>query len=256
MQCKQILRQCGSAALLAALCWQGVAQAASFDCAKAGNKVEKLICAKPELSQLDEQLSSSYKALQQVPGAPELREKQQSWIKQRNRCKDAACVGYEYKARLEAMASLQKWLDSGRFAHNAGLMLYLGESGISSHLFDDSEVQDGLRAILQNRYKAYRDFLQQAGSDTVHMRGDYLTVDRSQLHVGGYNSTLFINMRDGTFSLFWLNDTVREGKPEFFGVEPVPPAVLQMVADDMNQGWGHVAKFSIKQGRLQITPQK
>ncbi len=34
----------------------GQLQAASFDCGKAGTKVEKLICADAELSKLDEKL--------------------------------------------------------------------------------------------------------------------------------------------------------------------------------------------------------
>lgn len=47
---------CAAALLLCA-----GAQAASFDCAKAGAKVEKAICANPELSKLDERMADSYK---------------------------------------------------------------------------------------------------------------------------------------------------------------------------------------------------
>ena len=36
-------------------------QAASFDCAKAGTKVEKLICGDAGLSKLDDELAAAYK---------------------------------------------------------------------------------------------------------------------------------------------------------------------------------------------------
>ena len=38
------------------------AQGASFDCGKAGTKVEHIICDNPEISKLDDELSQSYKA--------------------------------------------------------------------------------------------------------------------------------------------------------------------------------------------------
>ena len=39
------------------------AQAASFDCEKAGNKIERTICQDAEISQLDEDLSKAYKVV-------------------------------------------------------------------------------------------------------------------------------------------------------------------------------------------------
>jgi uncharacterized protein len=46
--------------VLGGLVLQGAAQAASFDCAKAQSKVEKIICADAELSKLDEDLATAY----------------------------------------------------------------------------------------------------------------------------------------------------------------------------------------------------
>jgi uncharacterized protein len=38
------------------------AQAASFDCSKAQSKIENLICDNPEISKLDNELNTLYKA--------------------------------------------------------------------------------------------------------------------------------------------------------------------------------------------------
>jgi uncharacterized protein len=39
------------------------AQAASFDCGKAGTKVEKIVCSDADLSKLDEELNAAYTTL-------------------------------------------------------------------------------------------------------------------------------------------------------------------------------------------------
>lgn len=59
------------------------AQAASFDCKKAATKVEKLICADPELSRLDERMADAYAAaLQSWDGriAAYTRMSQKGWV--------------------------------------------------------------------------------------------------------------------------------------------------------------------------------
>ena len=43
--------------VLVAIACAGIAHAASFDCAKAHSKVEKMICVDAELSRLDDDLS-------------------------------------------------------------------------------------------------------------------------------------------------------------------------------------------------------
>lgn len=61
------------------------AQAASFDCAKAGNEIEKVICGNNEISKLDERLSASYKkALAGAPDPAQFKMEQQAWLKIRN----------------------------------------------------------------------------------------------------------------------------------------------------------------------------
>lgn len=63
--------------------------AASFDCGKATNAVEKAICADQALGLLDGQVDESYRRLiDNAPSArvPALRNEQRSWLKQRNQC--------------------------------------------------------------------------------------------------------------------------------------------------------------------------
>jgi uncharacterized protein len=85
------------------------AHAASFDCAKAGTKIEKLICADAELSKLDEELNAAYKAVvQDKTKADVVKRVQRQWMKERNGCADAACVKGAYEARLQSLASVSE----------------------------------------------------------------------------------------------------------------------------------------------------
>ncbi|MGL5086670.1 MAG: lysozyme inhibitor LprI family protein [Clostridium sp.] len=52
--------------------------AAGFDCAKAGTKIEKQICANPTLDQLDFELNRAYYAAIQIDG---VRQGQRDWVK-------------------------------------------------------------------------------------------------------------------------------------------------------------------------------
>lgn len=82
-------------------------QAASFDCSKATTKIEKTICADPELSKHDEELNRVYKeALKKSPEPEELKKSQKEWLKYwQSRCETSEeCLQYQWKdqiARLE-----------------------------------------------------------------------------------------------------------------------------------------------------------
>lgn len=73
--------------------------AASFDCAKAGTKVEKMICATPVLNKLDSDLASSYK--EAVAKEPSIKQEQLSWMKERNKCSTEACLESSYRDRID-----------------------------------------------------------------------------------------------------------------------------------------------------------
>jgi len=90
--------------MLACLVLVAPAHSASFDCAKAGAKVEKLICADETLSKLDEELNAAYKAaLQDEPEPDAVRQSQKQWMKYRNKCKDADCVKRAYEMQMSIL---------------------------------------------------------------------------------------------------------------------------------------------------------
>jgi len=83
----------------------GQAQAASFDCGKAGTKVEKLICANADLSKLDEALAVAYADALKSPDPANLKAEQKAWLKLRNTCADPTCVKRAYENRLRAVSA-------------------------------------------------------------------------------------------------------------------------------------------------------
>jgi uncharacterized protein len=81
------------------------AHAASFDCAKAASKVEKLICSDAGLSKLDEELNVAYKtALQDAKQTDTIKQAQKQWMKERNSCADVGCVKQAYEERLSTLS--------------------------------------------------------------------------------------------------------------------------------------------------------
>lgn len=96
---------------LAGLVLSCAASAASFDCAKAQTRVEKLICADAELSRLDDDLGRAWKQhLSDNKFQDQFRTTQKHWITRRNECTDAGCLKQTYQARLEQMASGKEYL--------------------------------------------------------------------------------------------------------------------------------------------------
>ena len=80
----------------------GTAQAASFDCAKAGTTIEKLICSEPGISRLDTQLARSYKkALTATPSREAVKAWQKNWLLfTRDHCTDTACLTKAYTTQI------------------------------------------------------------------------------------------------------------------------------------------------------------
>ena len=71
----------------------------SFDCARVTSHVNKTICASPQLSALDRQLSDHYRALLAQSGAeaPALQREEAQWLREvRDPCPDAACIAQAY----------------------------------------------------------------------------------------------------------------------------------------------------------------
>lgn len=77
--------------------------AASFDCAKAGTKIEKMICASPTLNELDSDLASIYK--EAVGKDSSIKQDQRDWIKERNQCSNVECLEQSYKERIATLTN-------------------------------------------------------------------------------------------------------------------------------------------------------
>ena len=81
---------------------------ASFACEKATTKVERLICADPQLSDMDSELDRSYRKAREseklVNNKDKLREQQIIWLHDiRDRCLDPKCVRAVYEQRISQL---------------------------------------------------------------------------------------------------------------------------------------------------------
>ena len=78
---------------------------ASFDCSRASNPVEEMICTDPELSELDSQLNAKYNehiSLRDPPRAVLVWE-QRGWLASRDRCTNRGCVKIHYVDRMSEL---------------------------------------------------------------------------------------------------------------------------------------------------------
>lgn len=77
---------------------------ASFDCAKAGTRVEKLICSEAGVAELDVAVSQRYKsAMTMADDKAFYRQDQRNWIKERNQCGDIQCLVESHHDRIEQL---------------------------------------------------------------------------------------------------------------------------------------------------------
>jgi len=86
---------------VAALALFAPATARAIDCAKAASPTEKLICANPQLMQLDAVLNKDYPAYAAKQGKDAALKSQADWLaKTRDACADVACLEAAYKKRI------------------------------------------------------------------------------------------------------------------------------------------------------------
>lgn len=76
----------------------------SFDCAKASNSAEKLVCGDAELSRVDGLLAERYQSVMAYAETPkDVRRDQLKWLSRRNQCETIDCVRKAYYHRLHAV---------------------------------------------------------------------------------------------------------------------------------------------------------
>jgi uncharacterized protein len=92
------------------------AQAATFDCNKASNFVEKVICSDSRLTSMDDQLGRLYKdALATASDYEALKTEQKDWLSSRNQCKDSDCIMRAYSDRISALSAMTAPAKPGDF---------------------------------------------------------------------------------------------------------------------------------------------
>ena len=113
LPCNHLARRAVLGAFLSITC--ATASAASFDCAKARSKSERLICGDPKLSALDDRLGALAAAGKKRSPNPRAyqRELDDAWVI-RQRCVDIACVEAWYANRIAALSASQP--DAGSIA--------------------------------------------------------------------------------------------------------------------------------------------
>jgi uncharacterized protein len=85
----------------------GDAHAASFDCKKAANDIERRICDDPDLSSLDSQLQGAYLgALDRSNHPAQVKEKQLAWLKKRDACVDNKCMSAAYLQQIQVLSNM------------------------------------------------------------------------------------------------------------------------------------------------------
>jgi hypothetical protein len=137
--------------------------------------------------------------------------------------------GSEYAARISTLSQVTSQV--GKYPHP------------KSKFFRSPCLLTELRRILGSDYKAYREHLSSSGAGVLEKEGDYVCGDVSQLHVGGYGSLFYVNIRTQKMYLFWLKAAVRQKEYQIYGDGPIPACVLSSITKHMNETWGHVATF-------------
>ena len=80
--------------------------APSFDCAKASNNAEKMICGDRNLSKLDVQLSQAYSAARdKATDKAQIKSEQIAWVKTSRACPDTACLTKAFQDRIKQLSN-------------------------------------------------------------------------------------------------------------------------------------------------------
>jgi uncharacterized protein len=99
--------------------------AASFDCNRATEAVEKMVCGNEQLSQLDTELGSAYELAlgdASLNQKPERIAEQRAWISNvRDKCTDTDCLLREYSTRLQALTSIKTATTEAQYVVDQGV---------------------------------------------------------------------------------------------------------------------------------------
>lgn len=157
-----------------------IAQAASFDCAKAGNTTERLICSDTGLSAMDDQLAVAYRLA--VVANPEIKSAQIDWIKKTRACgadQNSAlqCLKREYSERIQTLSLQAKVMSVPAEAVRAPALPVTPSAGFSS-----SSVLATAPALSESAEKPKSRLIDQTGrlteSDVLEIRRQFARLDQ------------------------------------------------------------------------------
>jgi len=129
---------------------------------------------------------------------------------------------------------------------------YVGKYSRETDFFENEIVKTELKKILDDDFNSYMKFVESAGCGIVEKLDEIIYCDVSMEHVGGYNSMILINTVERKMYLFWLNEVLWNKEYKIYGDRPYPKAIKNIIENDMNTGWGHVAEFDFVKDCLEI----
>ena len=132
------------------------------------------------------------------------------------------------------------------------LKKYIGKYPKQSDFFKNPLIINRLKKILKSDYSNYMEHVSISGCGEMSYKYRLIYGDISQLHVGGYSSIVFIDIDNERLFLFWLYETIKDKRYSIYGDKPTPENVLNLIEQEMNIVWGHVAKFFIKADSINI----
>jgi len=132
------------------------------------------------------------------------------------------------------------------------LMNYIGAYSKKTDFFTNPIIKAELQRILGPDLKSYYEFIELSGCGEISYKYGLIYGEVSQDHVGGYSSLFLVNAKEKKMYLFWLKKMVRDKDYKIYGDKPIPANVLNIIEQEMNIGWGHVAIFKIIDDSINI----
>lgn len=129
---------------------------------------------------------------------------------------------------------------------------YIGKYSRETDFFENPVIENELLRILGNDYESYMEHVSMSGCGEICNRYGLIYGSVSQMNIGGYSSLFFIDTSTRKMYLFWLKEAVLDKKYTIFGDKPVPADILSIIEQEMNVTWGHVANFSVLDGKILI----
>ena len=134
------------------------------------------------------------------------------------------------------------------------LKMYVGTYSKQTDFFENPIIKTELKRILDKDWKDYQEHIVLSACGETKFKYGLIYGDVSQMHVGGFSSLFFVDVKSEKIYLFWLDGAVGDKDYKIYGDRPIPSRVLHLIEEEMNTGWGHVATFVIKGDRIDIHP--